>query len=132
MLFLNIPVSIQLGRRTLQGQLALPATATQVRVCIADGAGYMAQRREVRKYAERAIAALNIECATDMSSGDLLKVIDWVRSRRLLQPLPISLVTSSTYAIAALKAAHHRPASVTRVAVMEKRRRRHLTLAYSA
>lgn len=132
MLFLNIPVSIPLGHHTLQGQLALPATATQVRVCITDGAGYMAQRREARKYAERAVAALNLECAAEMSSGDLLKVIDWVRSRRLLQPLPISLVTSSNYALAALKAAHHRPASVTRVAVTEKRRRRHLTLAYSA
>lgn len=132
MLFLNIPVAIPIGRRTLQGQLALPATANQVRICITDAAGYIAQRQQARKYAERAVAALNLECAAEMSSGDLLKVIDWVRSRRLLQPLPIALVTNSDYALAALKAAHHRPASVTRVAVTDKRRKRHLTLAYSA
>lgn len=137
-LCLHIPVAISLGSRTLHGELALPARASEVRVCIGDGTDRAAQRREARKCAQREIAALNLECATTMSSGDLLKVIDWVRSRRLLQPLPISLLTPSAQALVALKAAHHRPASVTGVLVRgsEKRevtaRVRHLSLAYSA
>lgn len=136
-LCLHIPVAIPLGSRTLHGELALPAHASEVRVCVGDGTDRAAQRRQARKCAARAIAALNVESA-DMTSGDLLKIIDWVRSRRLLQPLPISLVTPSTQALAALKAAHHRPACVRNVLVSgsaeraPKRRVRHLSLAYSA
>lgn len=137
-LCLHIPVAISLGSRTLHGELSLPAHANEVRVCIGGSGDRAAQRREARKYAEREIALLNLVSATTMSSGDLLKVIDWVRSRRLLQPLPISLLTPSTQARAALKAAHHRPASVSGVLVRAPERSttrtrvRHLSLAYSA
>lgn len=137
-LCLHIPVAISLGSRTLLGELALPAHASEVRVCIGDGSDRAAQRREARRCAQREIAALNLECSASMTSGDLLKVIDWVRSRRLLQPLPISLLTPSAQALVALKAAHHRPACVTGVLLRNteksepKTRVRHLSLAYSA
>jgi hypothetical protein len=138
-LCLHIPIAISLGQRTLHGELALPKDARQLRLCIGRECDRAAQRREARRCAKRDIAALNLESDTAMSSGDLLKVIDWVRSRRLLQPLEISLVTPSADARAALKAAHHRPACVCGVLVMtpqttERRptRTRHLTLAYSA
>ncbi|HKU68523.1 MAG TPA: hypothetical protein VJP85_12165 [Candidatus Baltobacteraceae bacterium] len=137
-LCLHIPVAISLGTRTLHGELALPAHASEVRVCIGHEDDRAAQRREARKYAEREIAALNLVSGSTMTSGDILKVIDWVRSRRLLQPLPISLLAPSAQARAALKAAHHRPASVSGVIVKRtdapkpRNRVRHLTLAYSA
>jgi hypothetical protein len=137
-LCLHIPVAISLGSRTLHGELALPARASEVRVCIADAPDRAVQRREARRYAEREIAALNLVSAATMTSGDLLKVIDWVHSRRLLQTLRISLLTSSTQARAALKAAHHRPACVSGVLVRSdetprpRSRVRHLSLAYSA
>lgn len=137
-LCLNIPVAISLGERVLHGELALPASATQLRVCIGREGDQALQRREARRCAKREIAALNLQSAMTMTSGDLLKVIDWVRSRRLLQPLPISLVLPSSDTRAALKAAHHRPASIAGVLVMNAQpdpqpaRLRHLTLAYSA
>lgn len=136
-LCLHIPVVISLGSRALCGELALPAHAREVRVCVADIADPAAARREARKCAECDIASLNLECVA-MTSGDLLRVIDWVRSRRLLQQLPISILAPSSATRAALKAAHHRPASVSRVLVRNaqtqqpKHRVRHLTLAYSA
>ena len=138
-LCLHIPVTLSLGQRTFAGELALPARATEVRVCIGDGTNRTGQRREARKCAERAIAALSLENAETMSSGDLLRVIDWVRSRRLLRSLPISILTASAQTRAALKAAHHRPACVSCVLVREMKAAqamptpmRHLRLAYSA
>ena len=136
-LCLHIPVAISLGSRTLRGELALPAHAHEVRVCIGDEIDRAAQRREARRYAQHEIAALNLP-DTPMTSGELLKVIDWVRSRRLLQPLPISLLTPSTQARAALKAAHHRPACVLGVLVRDthadgvRTSVRHTSLAYSS
>lgn len=138
-LCLHIPVSISLGQREIQGELALPAGATELRVCVGRESDRALQRREARKCAKREIAALNLQSTLTMSSGDLIKVIDWVRSRRLLRPLPISLVLPTTDTRAGLKAAHHRPASVAGVMVMSPAaqqtlpaRVRHLTLAYSA
>lgn len=138
-LCLHIPVSISLGQRVLQGELALPASATELRVCIGRESDRTLQRREARTCAQREIAALNLQSAMTMTSGDLLKVIDWVRSRRLLQPMSISLVLPSSDTRAGLKAAHHRPASVANVLVLSSppqdshgTRLRHLTLAYSA
>lgn len=137
-LCLHIPVAISLGQRVLHGELALPASATQLRVCIGRESDRALQRREARRCAKREIAALNLESALTMTSGDLIKVIDWVRSRRLLRPMQISLVLPSTDTRAALKAAHHRPASVAGVLVLNSQqevqpsRLRHLTLAYSA
>lgn len=137
-LCLHIPVAISLGERVLQGELALPASANELRVCIGRESDRSVQRREARKCAKREIAALNLQSAMTMTSGDLLKVIDWVRSRRLLQPLPISLVLPSSDTRAGLKAAHHRPASVASVQVLSAPQEpqpaalRHLTLAYSA
>lgn len=137
-LCLHIPVAISLGQRVLHGELALPAGATELRLSIGRESDRAVQRRDARRLAKRDIAALNLESGKTMTSGDLLKVIDWVRSRRLLQPLPISLVTPSADARAALKAAHHRPASISSVLVLNApapqapTRVRHLTLAYSA
>lgn len=138
-LCLHIPVAISLGQRILAGELALPAGATELRLCVGRESDRAEQRREARRCAKRDIAALNLESAATMTSGDLLKVIDWVRSRRLLQPLAISLVTPLADTRAALKAAHHRPACVSGVLVLktdasrrEPARLRHLTLAYSA
>jgi hypothetical protein len=137
-LCLHIPVAISLGSRTLHGELALPAHAGEVRVCINGEDDRPAHRRDARKYAERNIAALNLVAPTTLTSGELLKVIDWVRSRRLLQPLPISLLTASAQARAALKAAHHRPASVSGVIVkgsdtrVARTKMRDLSLAHSA
>jgi hypothetical protein len=137
-LCLHIPVAISLGTRTLHGELALPARAGEVRICIGGESDRVADRREARRYAEREIAALNLVSPTAMSSGDLLKIIDWVHSRRLLQSLPISLLTPSKQARAAMKAAHHRPACVSSVLVradeqpQTRTRVRHLSLAYSA
>lgn len=138
-LCLHIPVAISLGQRVLEGELALPAGARELRVCIGRETDRALQRHEARACAKREIAALNLQSAMTMSSGDLLRVIDWVRSRRLLQPLPISLVLPSSDTRAGLKAAHHRPASVSGVMVLnpapqtaQPARVRHLTLAYSA
>lgn len=117
---LHIPVSLSVGGQTLRGDLALPARASEVRVCIGRNRDRAAQRREAQECAKHEIAALNFSTPTSMTSGDLLRVIDWVRSRRLLQPLPISLMTPSADARAALKAAHHRPASVSGVLVMKE------------
>lgn len=137
-LCLHIPISISLGQRDIQGELALPAHATELRVCVGRESDRVLQRREARRCAKRDIAALNLQSTMTMTSGELIKVIDWVRSRRLLQPLPISLVLPSTDTRAGLKAAHHRPASVAGVLVLKSApevqpaRLRHLTLAYSA
>src|SRR5579872_2789967 len=129
MICLHIPVTIALGERVLRGELSLPAHASEVRVRIGREGDKAAHRRQTRHRSKREIAALDLQTAQTLSSGDLLRVIDWVRSRRLLQRLPISLVLPSDDALAALKAAHHRPASVSHVFVHSSR---HLTLAHSA
>lgn len=137
-LCLHIPVSISLGQRVIEGELALPAGATELRLCVGRESDRTLQRREARRCAKREIAALNLQSAMSMTSGDLIKVIDWVRSRRLLRPLPIALVLPTSDTRAGLKAAHHRPASVAGVLVLKSApevqpaRLRHLTLAYSA
>lgn len=137
-LCLHIPVSISLGQRAIQGELALPAGATELRICVGRESDRTLQRREARRCAKREIAALNLQSAMTMTSGDLIKVIDWARSRTLLRPLPISLVLPSSDTRAGLKAAHHRPASVSGVLVLkpvqeaQPTKLRHLTLAYSA
>jgi hypothetical protein len=129
MICLRIPVTVSLGQRILHGELALPAHAAEVRICVAHESDKALQRRESRRCTKRAIAALDLQSDEALSSGDLLRVIDWVRSRRLLQRLPISLVLPSEDAVAALKAAHHRPASVFGVYLLSARR---VTLAHSA
>ena len=137
-LCLHIPVSISLGQRAIEGELALPAGATELRVCVGRENDRAFQRKEARRCAKREIAALNLQSTMSMTSGDLIKVIDWVRSRTLLRPLPISLVLPTSDTRAGLKAAHHRPASVAGVLVLtpmpdvQPARLRHLTLAYSA
>ncbi len=129
MICLHIPVTIALGERVLRGELSLPAHASEVRVRIGREHEGVVPRRQARRCWKREIAALNLQTAETLSSGELLRVIDWVRSRRLLQRLPISLVLPSDDALAALKAAHHRPASVSHVFVHSSR---HLNLAHSA
>jgi hypothetical protein len=128
MICLRIPVAISLGQRILHGELALPAQASHVRVCIVND-GDKVERLNARRYAKRKVAVLNLHSADALSSGDLLHVIDWVRSRRLLQQLTISLVLPADDAVAALKAAHHRPASVSGVFVLPSKS---ATLAHSA
>jgi hypothetical protein len=129
MICLRIPVTVALGERTLRGELALPAHAAELRVCIARQREKAIQRRMGGRYAKQGIAALNLQSADALTSGELLRVIDWVRSRRLLQQLPISLLLPSDEAVAALKAAHHRPACVCGVYVLPSR---DVTLAHSA
>lgn len=138
-LCLHLPVAIPLGTRVLHGELALPAGAKELRVSVYGERESGAQQREARRLARREIAALSLESAATMTSGDLIRVVDWVRSRRLLQPMPISLALPAAQTLAGLKAAHHRPACVCGVLLLGSQpqagapaRIRHLRLAYSA
>jgi len=74
MICLRIPVAISLGQRILHGQLALPARAAHVRVCIVHGNAKAPERLNERRYARRKVAVLKLQSADALSSGDLLHV----------------------------------------------------------
>jgi hypothetical protein len=61
------------------------------------------------------VATLTLQAPAPLSSGEMLYIIDWVRSRRLLQRFPIGLMAPKADRDAAIKAASRRPVAVSAV-----------------
>lgn len=116
--YLQVPVSVALAGATMRGSLSIPRTATALGVCIEHPGQERDQRELVRRLADHGIAALTVRCPRQLSLGDMVALIDWVRSRRLLRSLPIAIIAPGAEGAAALKAAQHRPVAVPAVLVM--------------
>ncbi len=115
---LQVPVSVALEGTTIPGSLSIPRTATALGVCIEHPGDERANRRLVRQLAQADIAALTVRARAQLSLREMVTLIDWVRSRRLLQSLPIGLIAPKSEGSAALKAAQHRSVAVPAVLVM--------------
>jgi hypothetical protein len=116
--YLQVPVSIALTGTTIAGSLSIPRTASALGVCIEHPGQERETKRLVADLAVLGIAALTLRCEEALSLGDIVAVIDWVRSRRLLRSLPIGFIAPGAEGAAALKAAQHRPVAVPAVLVM--------------
>lgn len=117
-IYLEVPARISLGRKTFAASLCIPRTATALAVCIQ----HPGQEREsaglAGDLAAAGIAALTVCAEQALSLSDMIALVDWVRSRRLLRSLRIGLIAHGAEGATALKAAQHRPVAVPAVLVM--------------
>jgi hypothetical protein len=116
--YLAVPARISLGGTTFAASLCVPRTASALVICIqhpgqerdcADLAGHLAAA---------GLAALTIRAEHALSLSDMIALVDWVRSRRLLRSLRIGVIAHGAEGAIALKAAEHRPVAVPAVLVM--------------
>jgi hypothetical protein len=117
-IFLQVPVSVALTGTTMPGSLSIPRTACALGVCIEHPGQERETKRLVADLARVGLAALTVRSEESLSLGDIVALIDWVRSRKLLRSLPIGLIAPGAEGAAALKAAQHRPVAVPAVLVM--------------
>jgi hypothetical protein len=116
--YLQVPVSVALARTAMPGSLSIPRTAAALGVCIEHPGQERETKQLIGDLARVGIAALTVRAEQELSLGDMVALIDWVRSRRLLRSLPIGFIAPGSEGAAALKAAQHRPVAVPAVLVM--------------
>jgi hypothetical protein len=113
-----VPVSVSLSGMTMPGSLSIPRTAAALGVCIEHPGQERDTKRLIGDLARVGLATLTVRAEETLSLGDMVSLIDWVRSRRLLRALPIGVIAPGAEGAAALKAAQHRPVAVPAVLVM--------------
>lgn len=118
--YLQVPVNVALGGLTMPGSLSIPRTAAALGVCIEHPGQERDTKQLVGNLAREGLAALTIRAEEQLSLGDIVALIDWVRSRRLLRSLPIGIIAPGAEGASALKAAQHRPVAVPAVLVMRR------------
>jgi hypothetical protein len=116
--YLHVPVSVSLSGMTMPGSLSIPRTAAALGVCIEHPGQERDTKRLIGDLARVGLATLTVRAEETLSLGDMVSLIDWVRSRRLLRALPIGVIAPGAEGAAALKAAQHRPVAVPAVLVM--------------
>jgi hypothetical protein len=119
--YLQVPVNVELCETTLPGSLCIPQTATALGLCIEHPGEERYHRNLVRQLAAVGVAALTVRPERQLSLNEMVALVDWVRSRKLLRSLPIGLIAPAPEGPAALKAAEHRPVAVPAVLVMSPR-----------
>ena len=112
---LHFPVRVSASGTQLSGELYLPKGARGLTIRVVHGESEVQRRRMAVLLAAVRVATRTIQSETPLSSGEMLYVIDWVRSRRLLQSFQIGLMAPRADRDAALKAASRRPVSVSAV-----------------
>lgn len=116
--YLQVPVSVALEWSTMRASLSIPRTATALSVCIEHPGQEQDNRDLVARLAALGVASLTVRTIRQLSLSEMVTLIDWVRSRRLLRSLPIALITPGSEGAVALKAAQHRSVAVPAVLVM--------------
>ena len=116
--YLQVPVSIAISATSMPGSLSIPRTAAALGLCIEHPGDERDTKKLIGDVARAGLAVLTIRTEHALSLGDMLALIDWVRSRRLLRSLPIGIISSGAEGGIALKAAQHRPVAVPAVLVM--------------
>lgn len=116
--FLHVPVSIAISGTTFSGRLSVPRTATALGICIEHPGHEREQRKLTSLLADIGVAALTVRAEAPLSLSQMVGLVDWVRSRRLLRALPIGIIAPGAEGAAALKAAQHRPVAVPAVLVV--------------
>lgn len=89
--YLHIPVRVPVQGREIRGELYLPKAARALRLCIVN---------ENRTWCRRlgclltnaSTATLTLRSETVVTTGELLEIVAWVRSRRLLGSLGVRLL----------------------------------------
>lgn len=119
--YLQVPVNVDLFETSFPGSLCIPRTATALGLCIEHPGEERYHRNLAKQLAEVGVAALTVRPDRQLSLNEMVALVDWVRSRRLLRALPIGLIAPATEGAAALKAAEHRPVAVPAVVVMSPR-----------
>lgn len=115
---LHVPIKVTIPGITMAGRLSIPRTATALTVCIEHPGGEGEIRKLTAMLAKAGIATLTLRAEQTLTLRDIVAVIDWIRSRRLLRSLPIGIIAPGAEGAAALKAAQHRPVAVPAVLVM--------------
>ncbi len=116
--YLQVPVSIALPATSIPGSLSIPRTAAALGLIIEHPGEERDTKKLIGDLAHAGLAALKIRTEQPLSLGDMLALIDWVRSRRLLRSLSIGIIAPGAEGAVALKAAQHRPVAVPAVLVM--------------
>lgn len=112
-LCLHVPVTVSTRGRVLTGELYLPKAALALRVCIMHGENEMTCRRLGSLLTNDTTATLTLRSDSPVSAGEMIGVVDWIRSRRLLQTLSIKIVAPPSDAHAVITAATYRPVAVS-------------------
>lgn len=111
-LCLHFPVSVPAHGRALTGELYLPKAARALRVCIVREDPTWC-RRLGSLLASPTVATLTLRSDTAVSAGEMIDIVDWVRSRRLLRSLEIRILAPASDEAALRKAALVRPVAVS-------------------
>jgi hypothetical protein len=91
-LCLHVPVPVTAHGRKLQGELYLPRDAKTLRLCILQRESAILCSRLGSLLANPHTATLTLCADGAISVDELMVVVEWVRSRRLLQSLAVKIV----------------------------------------
>jgi hypothetical protein len=101
-IYLHVPVSVPVQGRAIRGELYLPKAARALRLCIVNENRTWCQRLG-SLLTNPSTATLTLRSENAITTGELLEIVAWVRSRRLLGALGLRLLTSPLFG---LKSAH--------------------------
>jgi hypothetical protein len=76
------------------GELYLPKAARTLRLCILHGENPVTSRRLGSLLANDETAVLTLRTDAAVSARELSGIVDWIRSRRLLQRLAIRMIAA--------------------------------------
>lgn len=111
-LCLHFPVNVPAHGRSFSGELFLPKAAKALRVCIVNEDETWC-RRLGSLLTNATVATLALRADTAVSAGELIDIVDWVRTRRLLRTLGIRVIAPASQQEALQKAARFRPVAVS-------------------
>lgn len=89
--YLHVPVSVPVQGRAISGELYLPKAARALRLCIVNENTTWC-RRLGSLLTNSTTATLTLRSEETVTAGELLEIVAWVRSRRLLGSLGVRLL----------------------------------------
>jgi|GEM_PF-6953738 len=96
-LCLHVPVSVCADGRTFSGDLYLPKAAQALRLCILQGQSRVAAQRLGALLANGETATLTLNTDEPLTAAEATGIIEWIRTRRLLQRLAIKVIAPSHF-----------------------------------
>lgn len=101
-LCLHVPVNVSTNGRLLCGDLFLPKAPAVLRLCVLQGESAVTSRRLGSLLANAETATLSLCTDAPLSADEAIGILEWIRSRRLLQHLAVKVIAPA-YFLTALR-----------------------------
>jgi len=90
----HVSLMIRVRGRRLGAELSLPKSAEALGVSIVHDERKARHRRMSALLAKIHLGTLTLYCPTPLSPGEVVGIVEWVRSRKLFQRLPVGIIAA--------------------------------------